>query len=108
MYLSLLILDNFTNKIFNKLLLIFDIWYIHKYTANKGNCFLYVLFYSDTSRSSTPSAPLSYSGSSLSVLSSGSDSDLSRQPKRMKIDEEPLQSALAKDVSLSSEVCNGY
>ncbi|XP_056331620.1 uncharacterized protein LOC130243470 isoform X1 [Danio aesculapii] len=52
----------------------------------------------DTSRSSTPSAPLSYSGSSLSVLSSGSDSDLSRQPKRMRIDEGPLQSALAKDL----------
>lgn len=65
---------------------------------------LYLLFlHSGTSHSSPPSTPLSSSsGSFLSVSISSSDSEMSRQPKRIRSDDEALQSSSARDVSLSS------
>ncbi|XP_058653137.1 uncharacterized protein LOC131552932 [Onychostoma macrolepis] len=65
----------------------------------EGICFVVKDRHDDGPYQSSPpstSQPL-YSVSSLPVFSS--DSDMSRQPKRVKCDEEPLQSAVAKDIA---------
>lgn len=80
---------------------------IHKYAENKVNCLLYLMLLdSGTSQSSAPFIPLSSpSGSFLSVSIKSSDSETSRPFKRSKMDDEASQSSLARDVSLSSNIC---
>ncbi|XP_073349444.1 uncharacterized protein [Pagrus major] len=55
--------------------------------------------FEDSGTSSPPSTPLSsHSGSFLSVSISSSDSETSRPPKRMRVDEEAFQSSSARDL----------